>query len=60
MIVGGFDEIDLKKDPSEPYRRFIQQFQQTGTDIRLTNYVPLAAIIQAVLPHILDTFFTPS
>ena len=33
---GGFDEIDLKEEPSEPYRRFIQQFQQTGTGIRLT------------------------
>ena len=27
---------------------------------KATNYVPLAAIIQAVLPHIFDTFFTPS
>ena len=33
---GGFDEINLKEEPSEPYRRFIQQFQQTGTGIRLT------------------------
>ena len=32
---GGFDEIDLVKDPLEAYRRFIKMFEATGHGIRI-------------------------
>ena len=34
---GGWDEIDLKEEPTEGYRRFMKMFENTGEGVRLTG-----------------------